>query len=323
MGISNFDTVQASGYIGGGVSDVGNVYWVNNAPTATKGTEMTKRYGDVTYSDGTKMLVTSIADAITNCKGGRNDYVIAGTGAWTLTEAITLAGKSSIHLIGQNGLTRDIGTSGAALLQQTGNYQNVIMEAYGELAGFQIINLDGYAAVTVAANIWRPDIHNNCFHMVAGSAINIIDATGAAACSYGKIYKNRFATWVGGNLTSAINVGTGTGVDIFENIITQYNGTMNYGVNLSGAQGVIKDNVICNCGGGGVVTVAINSAAYNSIIGNRCAVDAGKALAGGTAANSFVDNMDGATGSGNGSASNLETSLGVSLGGFGLFQTHL
>ena len=69
----------------------------------------------------------------------------------------------------------------------------------------------------------------------------------------------------------------------------------------------VKDNTVSNCGGGGVVTVAVQLYAYSTAVGNRLSVDAGKGLAGGTAANSFVDNMDGATGAGNGAASNLET----------------
>ena len=309
MGLTNypFGISSFGSPVFGSVSDVGNVYWVNNSPTSTKGQEMTRRFGAVQYEDGSYMLHTSIANAISACKGGRNDYVIVGTGAWSLTTAATMAGKSSVHLIGQNGLGREVGSAGAALLQQTGNYQAVIMEAYCELAGFQIINLDGYAAVTVAANIWRPSIHNNCFHTVAGSAINIVDASGALACSYGSISYNRFATWVGGNMTSCINVGTGTGVDIVGNIISHYNGTCDYGITQAGAQCVVKDNTVCNSGGGGVVTVAVNIHAYSSAIDNRLAVDAGKGLAGGTAANSFVGNKDGATGTGNGQASNLET----------------
>lgn len=303
-GLSSFGNVLHGS---GAVMDVGNVYWVNNSPTSTKGTEMTKRYGKVVYSDGTRMLQTSVANAITACKGGRNDYIIAGTGAYTLTTLATLSGKSSIHLIGQNGFGRGVGSAGAALLQQTGAFAVVAMEAYCELAGFQIINLTGYSAVTVAANIWRPSIHHNTFHTVAGSAINIVDATGALACSYGNISQNRFATWVGGNMTSCINVGTATGVDIIENYISHYNGTCDYGITQAGAQCLVKDNVVMNSGSGGVVTVAVNIHEYSSAVDNRLAVDAGKGLAGGTAANSFVGNKDGATGTGNGQASNLET----------------
>jgi len=292
-------------------SDAGHVYWVVQKSKAFYQDYIYNK--QFVYSDGTIAVHTDSGDgkgiqnAINACKGGRNDYVFVGTGNYNLSAALTLAGKSSVHLVGLNGGGVEVGTLGAAALTQTGAFENVIMEAYCELTGLQIINKNGYSAVTIAAGKWRPNVHNNCFHMVAGSAINIIDATGALACSYGRICNNRFATWVGGDLTSAINVGTGTGVDICKNVITQYNGTMDYGIIQAGAQCIVKDNVVSDCGGGGVVTVAVQLYEYSSAISNRLSVPAGRGLAGGTAAKGFVDNMDGATGAGNGSASNLET----------------
>ena len=302
--IANDAGIEVTKIIG---SDIGEVRYVCKQGTNSHAMLRSRVHPDMLYvCDGTADQV-QINEAIVASKGGTNSYIYVFPGAYSLTEPITMRSRSSMHLLAANGKGFDTGAPGAALLQQTGNYEVVIMEAYGELAGFQIINLDGYSAVTIAANIWRPQIHNNCFHMVAGSAINIIDATGTAAASYGSISHNRFATWVGGNLTSAINVGTGTGVDIIGNTITQYNGTMDTGIAQAGAQCVVKDNTVSNCGGGGVVTVAVQLYAYSTAVGNRLSVDAGKALAGGTAANSFVDNMDGATGAGNGAASNLET----------------
>ena len=296
-----------------GSTPIGNLYFIARTTSTSQFTRFSERYQDAKNQDGTPILYSDAANgvqlqtAITNSLGGMNNYFICAPGAFTLTTALTLAGKSNSHLIAMNMGDYGPSGSGSSLIQQSGNYVGLIMEAYCEVSGFQFINKDGYAAIQVPANIWRPTIHHNCFHMVAGSAINVIDASGAAACSYGNISYNRFATWVGGNLTSAINVGTGTGVDIIGNVITQYDGTMDYGITQAGAQCIVKDNVVSNCGGGGVVTVAVNIHQYSSAIGNRLSVDAGKALAGGTAANSFVDNMDGATGAGNGSASNLET----------------
>lgn len=290
---------------------IGNIYYVIPSTKAFIATFLAD-YQE-TYSDGSVAVYTDtgsgdgILAAIAACKGGRNDYIFVGTGNYNLTAALDFTGKSSVHLVGMNGGGCKVGTLGAVALTQTGAFENVKMEAYGELTGFQIINKAGYSAVTVAANKWRPNIHHNCFHMVQGNAINIIDATGAAAMSYGRICSNRFATWVGGNITSAVNVGTGTGVDISDNIITMYNGTMDTAIVQAGAQCIVADNIVSNSGGGGVVTVAIQLNANSSAIRNRLSVDAGKALAGGTAANSFVDNMDGATGAGNGAASNLET----------------
>lgn len=304
-GISSFGNVLM-----GGVG-IGNVYYVWHTSKIAIMKDMLRRYGEERYADGSKILHQDdgsgdgILAAIAACKGGRNDYILVGTGNYNLTEPLDLSGKSSIHLIGINGGGCEVGTLGAAALTQTGNYANVIMEAYGELTGFQIINKNGYSAVTVAAGKWRSNVHNNYFHMVGGSAINIIDATGELAMSYGSISYNRFTTWVGGNLTAAIKVGTGTGVDIIKNIITQYSGTMDFGITQAGAQCIVKDNVVSNCGGGGVITVAIQIHSKSSAISNRLSVGSG-ALSGGTSDKSFVDNIGGATGDA-GHATQLET----------------
>ena len=277
---------------------IGNTYFISRTASAAQSSLFTKRYGNTRFEDGTPMLYPDAANgvqlqaAITASQGGFNNYFIVAPGPFTLTTALTLAGKSNSHLIACNQGDYGDGAPGSTLLQQSGSYVGLIMEAYCEVSGFQFINLDGYAAISVPANIWRPTIHHNCFHMVAGSAINIVDATGAAACSYGNISHNRFATWVGGNLTSAINVGTGTGVNIIGNIITQYNGTMDYGIIQAGAQCVVKDNVVSDCGGGGVVTNGVSIYTYSSAIGNRLAVPSGYGLAGGASGKTFVDNLD-------------------------------
>jgi len=314
MGLTNFPHgITSFGVPTFGSLGIGNVYFISRTPSSAQNALFTSRYSGTTFDDGTKMLWPDAADgvqlqaAITASQGGFNNYFIVAPGPYTLTAALTLSGKSNSHLIACNQADYGSGAPGSSLLQQSGSYVALTMEAYCEVSGFQFINKAGYAAVSVPANIWRPAIHHNCFHMVAGTACNIVDATGAAACSYGSISNNRFATWVGGNLTSAINVGTGTGTVIDGNVISQYNGTMDYGIVQAGAQCIVSNNIVSNCGGGGVVTVAVQIHTYSSAVGNRLSVDAGKALAGGTAANSFVDNMDGATGAGNGSASNLET----------------
>jgi len=314
MSLTNFPHgILSFGNIVSGTPGVGNIYIVWQTSKTAIMSDMLSKYSDTTYPDGSKVLYQDagtgdgIAAAITACKGGRNDYIFVGTGNYNLTTALSLSGKSSVHLIGMNGLNFDVSSVGAAALTQTGAYPAITMEAYGEVAGFQIINKAGYPAINAAANIWRMQVHNNCFHMVGGTACSIIDFSAAATNSYGRIFKNRFATWVGGNLTAAINVGTATGCDICENIITYYNGTLTYGIVSAGAQCVIADNFISDSGGGGTITTAITIFTYSSAIGNRCAVGAGAALAGGTAAHSFVDNMDGSTGATNGAASNLET----------------
>ena len=315
MGLTNFKNgITSFGVPTFGSLGIGNVYFISRTTSSAQSALFTKRYGATRFDDGTKMLWQDAADgvqlqaAITASQGGFNNYFIVAPGQYTLSAAaLTLSGKSNSHLIACNQADYGSGAPGSSAIQQSGSFVVLTMEAYCEVSGFQFINKAGYAAVSVPANIWRPSIHHNCFHMVAGSACNIVDATGSLACSHGNISNNRFSNWVGGNLTSAISVGTGVGVVIKGNVISQCNGTMDYGITQAGTQCIVQDNVVSNCGGGGVVTVAVNIHAYSSAIGNRLSVDAGRALSGGTAANSFVDNMDGATGAGNGAASNLET----------------
>jgi len=246
-----------------------------------------------------------IQAAIDAAKGGTNAYVFIYSGNYALTAAVTMAGKSSLHLVGVNGGGCEVGTVGAAAFTQGGDFPCIIMEAYGEVTGLQLINHPAYPAITIPANIWRVNIHNNFIWGGGAGACSYIDATAAAAGSYSFISNNRFS--ITGAATAAINVGTGTGLTISKNIITQYNGTLDLGIKVNGAQCIISNNYISNSGGAGAITVAITCYQYSAAIGNRCAVGAGAALDGGTAANSYVDNMDAATGAGNGSASNLET----------------
>ncbi len=287
---------------------IGNVYYVIPSTKAFKSTFI--RDYQCTYTDGSKAVYIDTGDgaaiqsAITASKGGRNDYILVLTGNYNLTAALTLAGKSSLHLIGVNGLGYDVGSIGAAALTQTGAYANVIMSPYSELAGFQIINKAGYSAVTVAAGIWRCSIHNNYFHMVGGSDINLIDCSSSTANVSGTIYGNKFSTWVGGVLNSAINVGQGTAIDVCYNQIMASSTAMvlDYGIINNSIGGLTAYNIVSECGGdgvasnGGTITVAISVDPSGTAVGNLCAVGTGQGLAGGTAEHSFVNNRDGASG---------------------------
>jgi hypothetical protein len=275
---------------------IGNVYYVIPSTKAYLASFL-QDY-QTTYSDSSVAVYTDtgsgdgIAAAITACKGGRNDYIIVGTGNYNLTAALTLAGKSSVHLIGLNGGGYDIGTMGAAALTQTGSFENVIMSPYSELTGFQIINKAAYSAVTIADGIWRANIHNNYFHMTQGSACSIIKASGSGM-SYGTIAKNRFQTWVGGTITYAIEINGASSIIIDKNIINNWSGTMSTAIYCNQcAQGVVMDNIISDCSGAGTITVGIDLGNGNTAIGNRCALPTGSAFSAGTANRTFVDNRD-------------------------------
>lgn len=245
--------------------------------------------------DGTADEV-QINQAITDSKGGTNSYIYVFPGAYTLAAAITCVGRSSLHLVAANGTGFDIGAPGAALLQQGGNAEVVTLEAYGELTGFQIINKAGYAAVKSAA--WRPNVHNNYFHVVQGTACNIVEAT-TQGFTHGNISFNRFQTWVGGAMTSYISITGSNSCLVERNTIMNYSGTVDYGILCgSGVQNLVLDNLITDCGGAGTITVAIDvgNPTGNVAIGNRLAVLSGRGFAGGTANRSFVQNFDATSG---------------------------
>jgi hypothetical protein len=236
--------------------------------------------------------------AIDAAKGGTNAYIFVYPGAYNLTALVTLSGKSSVHLIAVNGGNVGIGASGAALLQQGGNFACLALESYAEVSGFQFINKAGYPAITMATSKWRPNVHHNYFHVVGGTACNIIEATGTGF-SHGSISHNRFQCWVGGNFTSYINISGSNSVLVEKNVIIQYNGTTDYGILMgSGVQNIALDNIITDCGGAGVITVGIDlgGATGNTAIGNRIATLSGRGVAGGTADRSFVDNRDSTSG---------------------------
>jgi len=247
--------------------------------------------------DGTADEV-QIQAAIDACKGGTNAYIFVYPGAYTLAAVVTLSGKSSVHLVAVNGGNVEVGTSGAASLQQGGSAAVLALESYAEVTGFQFINKAGYPAITMATGKWRPNVHHNYFHVTQGTACNIIEGAGTGF-SHGSISNNRFQTWVGGAMTSYINISGSNSVLVEKNLIINHSGTVDYGILMgSGVQNVALDNVITDCGSAGTITVGIDlgGATGNTAVGNRIATLSGRGVAGGTANRSFVDNRDSTSG---------------------------
>ena len=60
----------------------------------------------------------------------------------------------------------------------------------------------------------------------------------------------------------------------------------------AGAQGIVSNNIISDCGNNGTITSAVSIFAYSSAVGNRLAVPATYGLAGGATGKTFVDNLD-------------------------------
>lgn len=247
--------------------------------------------------DGTADEV-QLQAAIDAAKGGTNAYIFVYPGAYTLAAVVTLSGKSSVHLIAVNGGNVGCGASAAALLQQGGSAACLALESYAEVTGFQFINKAGYPAITMATGKWRPNVHNNYFHVVGGTACNIIEGAGTGF-SHGNISNNRFQTWVGGNFTSYINIAGSNSVLVEKNVMIQYSGTTDCGIQCgAGVQNIISDNIITDCGGAGTITVGIDlgGATGNTAFGNRIATLSGRGFANGTANRSFVSNYDSTSG---------------------------
>ena len=315
LSVSELTVNTINGYSFPAGLGVGNIYYACLSYYTGPYTLLNSRFRGKHYSDGSSILHTTIASAVSATVSGRNDYVIVSPGPWGITEAIDLSAKTDVHLIGAGGLTQDVGSSGPAYIVQTGNYEAIKVGSWCEVAGLQVWNKDGYSAITLG-NVQGCNIHHNFIRMVGGAAstVKIIDATSVGyGCNYNRIHHNKLHHYAGATLGTAIAVGLGTGNDTDHNEIFAFGSlVLGTGISNMSAGGSIKFNVISECGGagasgGGTITIAINSKNAGTVIGNRCAVAAGQALEGGTAAHSFVDNMDGASGATNGAASNLET----------------
>ena len=288
--------------IGGGPSDVGNVYYVILSSKAFYSDFYNSRQGN--YSDGSAIVYPDagtgdgILAAIAACKGGRNDYVIVGTGTYTMTAAIDLVGKSSLHLIAANGGGMPVGSPGAVIIHQNGNYSAVKMNAFCELAGFQIENMTGYNAIEVPTNLAWVNIHHNLIKWQTSAGVDAIFGASNGG-SYGSVHHNKIVQWSGTGGRAGIYFGNAATVcmTISDNEIIAYGGsTFDYGILYTGAGGMVRDNYISESGGsaagGGTVTVGIEVGVNTAAISNRVAVAAGQGLAGGTANRTFVDNKD-------------------------------
>jgi hypothetical protein len=230
--------------------------------------------------------------------------------------------KKAVHLICPSGLGNKIGSTNAARIEQTGTALPIITLAQSavEIAGFYFKNKAQYSGIYAATSVagvgvYGCNIHHNSFTMrsTTTAAQPMIYFNGDAG-AWGSVESNWFITAVSNaTYTSIVQIESdATSARVKNNEITIGDGcTASIGISNQAVKGVTQDNVLSECGGsgvssGGTITVAVSIHATGTAVGNRCAVAAGQALAGGTAAHSFVDNMDGATGAGNGAASNLE-----------------
>lgn len=307
----------------------GNVYLVYGSASSSV-TDLQKRYSKTRYEDGTYMLQKHVSSASTVTTNGlknalantvedRGDYVVVmpANATYYIDEALAM-NKKGVHLICPEGLGYEIGATNAARIQQITASTAIIAvsDAAVEIAGFYFKNINGAAAITLAATSYAVNIHHNTFPLIwTSSAIGSIIGSGDGG-AWGKIEHNWFVSQAGGSQTCAAGViqiqASATACQVNHNqIVIGDTQTATVGIANSAVKGCTNYNLFSESGSssvsdGGTITNCIAIHASGSAIGNRCCVAAGEFASGGTAGTSFCDNADGATGHGSGLEDNLE-----------------
>ena len=310
----------------------GNIYYVYNAADTAVGSHLRGMLNGVKYDDGSTVLheATSLtADvaiqaALDSCVANRDDKVVImpSNTNYSITASLAI-NKKGVHVICPTGLTgNDFPVGNTARLKSITAATPVFAVAASteafEIAGFYIKNYNDVAAITMADGVSAQNIHTNAFMLEwASSPVASIVGTGSAG-AWGTIGHNWFISESGTGVTAAIAAvdikAQATGCRVCNNEVTIGDGnTATVGISNLAVKGATNFNVFSSSGGiavtpsGGAITNCVAISTMGCAIGNRGAVAASALLSGGTAAHSYCDNMDGATGAGNGAASNLET----------------
>lgn len=308
-GITSFGNV-----INGGLG-IGNVYYVVNTTSTTAYADILKKYGGLRYDDGSLMLhphtstssavtVNGLKTALAATVEDRNDYVVVlGANNTYYTDEALALDKKNVHIICPAGLGYDRGATNAARIQQITASTAIfaVSDASIEIAGFYLKNINGTAAITLAATSYAPNIHHNYFPLIwtSGAQVGAIVASGDGG-AWGKIERNTFISQAGGACTCAAGVivigapATGAAVNYNEIIIgdTQI---ATIGIANSAVKGQTNFNIFSESGGsgvsdGGTITTCISIHASGCAIGNVGAVGTGQMLTGGTTLHSYAEN---------------------------------
>lgn len=313
-GISSFGNVINPGFGFG----VGNVYYVCQTTNTVVYADMVLKYGGQTYdNDGSAILHTTIASALSATVANRDDYVIVCTDSsdYDLTAALSMD-KKGVHLIAPGGLgTNGIGMN-AVRLDCTADASAMTSTADAiEFAGFFIKGyLNTSALILFSSTRWHNNIHDNFVGIKASSAGSAnYGIFGAGACSHMAIHRNYVTVYLPAAMTGADNAcaggivftsGSCTRNVISNNIVTTgANTTMALGIQDVGDQAIISNNRLLECPAfGGVydastLTLGIQSSVTSLVTDNRVAIaTAGNAVIGGTADQTYVQNFEGTSG---------------------------
>jgi len=316
---------------------IGNIYYVVNTSSSSYA-DMVTKLGNAYYDDGSKVLhphtatastvtTNGIKTALAACVADRNDYVIVmpSTTTYYTDEALSIT-KKGVHLICPGGMGCEHGATNAARIQQiTANTGLISIAAQAvEVAGLYLKHsacaeatyLYKGAAIDVTTGASCPNIHHNYFAINGSGATNspiiaiLGGATGVGA--WGQIHHNRFVHLTD-SVTFAriilINTGANT-FDVSHNVFNSGCGagaTVVYFIEFGAGAlyGEAKNNFFtagATNGPYGITESTLTACIYLSLstiaIGNRGAVQSGLLLAGGVAARSFCDNLDGRVTSG-------------------------
>lgn len=281
---------------------VGNVYYVVQT-TNTSVYNWLIQY-QRQYADGSNMIQTSIASALSATVECRNDYVIVwpDNSDYDITAALAL-NKKSVHLLAPGGLGYDRGATNAVRIEQTTASTAVfaISDASVEIAGFYVKPYLGREHVTLAATSYAPNIHHNTFVLkwTTSNQPSIVASDDGGA--WGSVAEhNWFVSQAGDDQTCASVVSvaapaTAARVSYNDFFIGDGNTATTVISNLA-TKGTVNYNNFQLAASDGTITHAITVGSWGSAVGNRACVADGEIMTGGTVDISFVDNMNAANG---------------------------
>lgn len=302
MSVFNINSGYGKGLVGLPALDAGKVFHV-----AQVGTDIYEYLSQTLKpdADGTVRLYgapaasgtsTTSADVVIQAAldatvANRNDYVIVhpANSDYDLIAALTLS-KNRVHLIcpagiGWNGIPGNCAR--VHMNTATTNHFTVTGDNV-EIAGFFFKGYDGtahdeQAIIYLSGTRWCPHIHDNFFGIGSTAASANYGIYGDGAVSHYSIHHNYFTNYAPGAMTGTDNgmaafigltSGSSTRGVISNNIMhTGANTTVDVGLNVATAYGIIADNIMVQDGAvgaaqAGVITAGINTSSTGIALRN-------------------------------------------------------
>lgn len=295
---------------------VGNIYYVLKSTESFYPQFIKDK--QFSYSDGSKSVHTAIQTALNKTVANRNDYVIVNPSQsdYDISAVLSLS-KKVVHLLAPGGLGNRVGSTAACRIHPHSTDVPTIKltDSSIEVAGFYFKNYSNQTILQLAQNSYACNFHNNNFVWAAASTTCVPIVTNIVSGntlndggSWGSVEANWFVNSAGGSATVAVLFqihGNAKDCRIKYNEFTLSDAiTVTVGVDNQAVGAAVDFNTFRGDAAVAVWTNCINVIAAGSAIGNIGAVATGQLLSGGTAASSFSENYDGATGT---RATNIES----------------